>query len=290
MYGVTDSPSPVPLRPRFSIVVPAYNEAAYLGRTLRSLQQQDFRGLVEIIVVDNNSTDATAEIARAFDVRVLFEPHPGVCWARQCGTAAALGDIVVSTDADTTHPPDWLSRIDAIFATRPDVVAVGGPCRFVDGPQWSVIYPRVLFGSVHACYRLTRGVPYVTATNLAFRRSAWTRYDTVLTQGGDELDQLRRLRSLGRIVFDRTNTVMTSARRLQRGLVYNIVVTLLFYYMLGYFANRLLARRLLPTAPHFRSERVARPHVRFVVAALGWLAFVIFAADPDFLRAAWSWR
>src|SRR5262245_63625644 len=86
---------------RFSIVVPCLNEAAYLPATLRSLQNQTYPGPYEIIVVDNNCTDATADIADAFGVRVVTEPTAGVCWARQRGTAASRGDIVISTDADT---------------------------------------------------------------------------------------------------------------------------------------------------------------------------------------------
>ena len=70
---------------RFSVVVPAYNEAAYIGRALDSLQHQDFDGTYEIIVVDNNSTDSTADVAARYGVRVVSEPQQGVCAARQRG-------------------------------------------------------------------------------------------------------------------------------------------------------------------------------------------------------------
>ncbi len=72
-------------RPRFSVVVPAFNEVDYLGRTLQSLLQQDFEGSYEVIVVDNNSTDGTAHLARGYGVRVVDEPEVGVCAARQRG-------------------------------------------------------------------------------------------------------------------------------------------------------------------------------------------------------------
>jgi len=91
--------------PRFSVVVPAHNEADVLGRTLGSLSAQDFPGAVEVLVVDNGSVDSTAEVARAAGVRVEAEPVLGVCSARQRGTDRARGQIVVSTDADTVHPP-----------------------------------------------------------------------------------------------------------------------------------------------------------------------------------------
>src|SRR5690242_5295975 len=123
-------------RPRYSIVVPCYNEADYIAETLKSLGEQTFAGPYEIIVVDNNCTDETADIARAMGVRVVVEKNPGVCWARQRGTEAALGDIVISADADTTYAPEWLAKIDRSFGADERIVAVVGPCRYVGGPMW----------------------------------------------------------------------------------------------------------------------------------------------------------
>jgi hypothetical protein len=130
---------------------------------------------------------------------------------------------------------------------------------------------------VHLVYVLTGHVFYVTATNLAFRKSAWTGYDTVLTQGGDELDLLRRLRARGRVAFETGNATLTSARRLHRGLVYNIAVTYVYYYLLGYWLNRLFHRTVLGTAPAFRGDgRVARsPWPRRLTAA-GVLVALVF--------------
>jgi glycosyltransferase involved in cell wall biosynthesis len=254
---------PRPDPPRFSVVIPAFNESAYLADCLRSLAAQDFTGQVEVIVVDNNSTDDTAGIARAMGATVVEETMPGVCSARQRGTEIARGEVIVSTDADTTFDHGWLSRIDRGFRQHPGAVAVAGPCRFADGPRWASAYPKVLFGLVYLLYVATGRVWYITATNTAFRKSAWTGYDSRLTQGGDELDLLRRLRARGRVVFDLHNPTLTSARRLNRGLVYNVTVTLLFYYLLGYGLNRLSHRRLVGTAPIFRSTAGSRPPRRW---------------------------
>lgn len=239
-------------RPRFSVVIPAYNEEAYLGRCLDSLAAQCFSGLVEVIVVNNNSSDRTAEVALAHGVAVLFEPAAGVCQARQTGTAAASGEIVVSTDADTVFGPGWLARIDRILRADPDAVAVAGPCQWVGAPGWGRVYQRALFGGVDLVHRLTGRVLYVSATNIAFRREHWTGYDLTLTQGGDELDLLRRLRSRGPVRFDRDNPTFTSARRMNRGLFYNLFCTFLYYYLVGYLVNRLFRRRVLGMAPAFR--------------------------------------
>ncbi len=246
-------------RPRFSIVIPALNEERYLADCLRSLAQQDFTGGVEVIVVDNNSTDRTAAIARSFGAVVVHEERAGVCSARQRGTALASGEIVVSTDADTTFDPGWLTRIDRALAQHPSCVAVAGPCRFSAGsPLWAASYPRVLFGAVALVRQITGHVFYVTATNLAFRRAAWPGYNTQMTQGGDELDLLRRLQRQGPVVFDRRNPTYTSPRRLNQGFAYNLVVTFFIYYLLAYWVNRVSGRPLLGTAPAFRNDGRSR--------------------------------
>jgi len=288
-FGPTPAePSPQPAdttcQPRFSVVIPAINESRYLPDCLRSLANQDYPGPVEVIVVDNNSTDDTAAVARAWGATVVTEEQPGVCWARQRGTELAHAEIVVSTDADTTLGPGWLSSIDRAFAEDSRAVAVAGPCRFVGGPRWSVTYPKLLFGLVHLVYWLTGRVCYVTATNLAFRKTAWTGYDTFMTQGGDEIALLRRLRARGHVVFDLHNPSFTSPRRLNRGLFYNITVTFLFYYLLGYLLNRLFHRRILGTAPAFREidntpPRRWRRHMIFVGVLLTAIFLGRFGGD-----------
>ena len=241
-------------RMRFSIVVPAYNEAGYLGSSLTSLQHQDFDGSYEIIVVDNNSTDDTAAVAASYGVRVVHEAEQGVCAARQRGADVSDGEFIVSVDADTVYPPDWLSTIDAQFTGSERIVAVAGPCRYENPSWWAKRFPILLFGMVAGIFALTGFVGYVSATNIAIRRSAFPGYDLRLTQGGDEFDLLRRLRRRGKVVWDRRNIVATSARRMQRGLIYNLFVSGFVYYFLGYLLNRISARRTIGMAPAFRYD------------------------------------
>jgi hypothetical protein len=110
-----------------------------------------------------------------------------------------------------------------------------------------------LFGVTNWVYRRTGRVLYATATNIAFRRSAWTGYDTSLTQGGDELGLLRSLRDKGPMHFDPQRTTLTSSRRLYRGLIYNTFVTCLFFYLFAYHVNRLAGRPLIGAAPAIRA-------------------------------------
>lgn len=237
---------------RFSIVVPAHDEARTLPATLESLARQDFAEPVEIIVVDNASTDDTAATAAAYGVRVVREPVRGVCNARQTGVEAARGEIVVSTDADTVHPPDWLRRLDAALRARPDAVAVAGPCRYADPPWWGRLFPPLGFGLVALGYRITGRVGYLTATNVAYRREGFPGYDLVLTQGGDEVDLLRRLTAWGPVIWDRRNKVETSARRFRQGLLHTLVISYGYYYVLSSMVNRVAGRRVIGSAPTVR--------------------------------------
>lgn len=276
---------------RYSIVVPAYNEAAYLPATLDSLQHQDYTGPYEIVVVDNNSTDDTARIAAERGVRVLQEGRQGVCAARQTGSLAAVGEIIVSADADTLYPPGWLSAVDRTLTSSAEIVAVAGPCRYENAQWWTRAFPAGLFGLVARLSAVTGVVLYASATNIAMRRTAFPGYDLTLTQGGDELDLLRRLRRQGRVVWDQHNAVVTSSRRFDRGLVYNLFMSLLVYYLLAYALNRIFGRVVLGTAPAFRRGHLRTgPEVRarwligVVVLALVVSAALVIGAGPAATR------
>jgi glycosyltransferase involved in cell wall biosynthesis len=284
---------------RFSIIVPAYNEAAYLGRALDSLLHQDYNGRYEVIVVDNNSTDGTAAIAAQYGVPVVKESQQGVCAARQRGVDCANGEIIISTDADTTQPPEWLRTIDARFTESDNVVAVAGPCRYQDPSWWAKAYPVLLFGLVAKVYALTGFVFYVSATNIAVRRTAFPGYDLRLTQGGDELDLVRRLRRRGHVSWERQNVVTTSARRLQRGLLYNVFVTFFVYYLLAYWFNRLSRRQTFGMAPAFRQEHrhpfplvwaTRRVVLGILVVGLTSLGFATGAGDAAVDSLANFWK
>ena len=241
-------------RLRFSVVIPAYNEGRHLASTLAALDAQQFPGAYEVIVVDNGSSDDTAQVAREHGVRVLHEPRPGVCRARQLGTDSAHGEIVVSTDADTVPPPDWLQKIDARFRAHPRAVAVAGPCRYADPPWWAAVFPPLWFAAVDQIQRWFGHVFYLTATNLAFVRDGFPGYDPNLTQGGDEADILRRLQRCGPVIWAADNPVHTSSRRMNQGLPHTLVVSFGYHYGLNYLLNRLTARPVMGPAPAIRPE------------------------------------
>jgi GT2 family glycosyltransferase len=115
-------------RPRVSVVVPAHNEERTLGRTLRALAQQAYPDL-QVIVVDDGSTDGTGDVARGFpDVTLIrHETGRGLALSYNSGIAAADGDIIATLHADCVPTsPEWVSRCVGHFAT-PDVGIVTTP-------------------------------------------------------------------------------------------------------------------------------------------------------------------
>ncbi len=102
-----------------SVVIPAYNEEAFLPATLESLSKQKTSHEFEVLVVDNASTDRTPEIVQSFasvlPVRLIRENRKGRGQARATGFEQARGEIVLSTDADVIVPSDWIEKMTAPF-------------------------------------------------------------------------------------------------------------------------------------------------------------------------------
>jgi glycosyltransferase involved in cell wall biosynthesis len=105
-----------------SVILPAYNEERYIGETLKSikraneflLEREDVS--IEIIVVDNDSTDATAKVALSLGARVIKESQHNVAKVRNAGARSANGNILVLIDADTVVPNSLLWRINEVMA------------------------------------------------------------------------------------------------------------------------------------------------------------------------------
>ena len=103
------------MRKSLSIVIPAYNEERYLPACLDAIAAQTVKP-DEVIVVDNNSSDKTSEVARSYPfVRLLHESQQGRVYARNCGFNAARGELIGRIDADTILPPDWVAQIQAFY-------------------------------------------------------------------------------------------------------------------------------------------------------------------------------
>lgn len=105
-------PNPLPLNLRASVIIPAYNASDVLPRCLQALEHQTIpQDQYEVIVIDDGSTDDTAELARGGGAQVMTVNHVGPAAARNAGAELARADIIVFTDADCEPAPDFIERI-----------------------------------------------------------------------------------------------------------------------------------------------------------------------------------
>ena len=108
--------------PRISVVIPLYNKEREIHATIRSALDQSFAP-VEVIVVDDGSTDRSGQIADSISsplLRVIHQPNGGVCRARNRGISEAQGDYIAFLDGDDRWHADFLSEIAGLIADYPD--------------------------------------------------------------------------------------------------------------------------------------------------------------------------
>jgi glycosyltransferase involved in cell wall biosynthesis len=203
-----------------SIVVPAFDESAHISECLDALLVQSEQ-IHEIIVVDNNSTDDTADIVAEYgrqfpQVILLRESERGVVHARNAGFDHASGSIIGRIDADTRIEPGWVESVLDFFDRRLDYVAVTGPIYLYDSP-WARPYRAFVNRSVRKKPSEQR-VSAASGNNFAIRKSAWeaVRDRTSLrTDLHEDIDLSLCLNKLGlRIAQIASMRVEVSGRRL----------------------------------------------------------------------------
>jgi peptidoglycan/xylan/chitin deacetylase (PgdA/CDA1 family) len=205
-----------------SVVIPALNEEKFLPDCLESLKNQDYEGEYEIIVVDNGSTDNTANIARDFGARVVFcLGRKSVSYVRQVGADAACGDIIAQADADTVYPRDWLTRIADHFSSHPDTVALAGRFIYKDPPSWAG-FEYFLRNCTNKLSEALFGRPIlVSGATFAFRRNAFVIVNGYagMSYSDDQYGISSRLNKIGRVSYDRDLCVSTSSRSVRKPLL-----------------------------------------------------------------------
>ncbi len=238
--------------PDVSIIVAAHNEERLLPRCLDAIERLGGDARIEVIVVDNASTDSTAELALSRPyVRLVREGTPGAVHAKAAGVRAARGTLVAILDADSVCPPDWIERISARFVVEPALVGLTGPARYIDGSFWA---PIILFWYAWWCLvGLFAGrAVYAIGTNVAFRRDAFLRssgFDTRVLVGGDEIALFSALAKVGKTRFDHRLRVDTDARRMNAGFLRFFWEAFFIHYVVNYTYFRITGRSLVTRYP-----------------------------------------
>ena len=202
-----------------SVVVPAFNEERLLATTLAAIRAAsgafDARGWdTELIVCDNNSTDRTAEIARAEGASVVFEPHNQIARARNAGAANARGDWLVFVDADSRPSRELFDEVAAEIA--------GGRC-LAGGSTVALTTDRALARVFVAFWNALSRVCSWGAGSFIFCESSAFRESGGFSEAlyaGEEIELFGRLKRIARregraITILHRNPLVTSDRKIR---------------------------------------------------------------------------
>jgi cellulose synthase/poly-beta-1,6-N-acetylglucosamine synthase-like glycosyltransferase len=241
---------------KVSILIPAYNEEAYISLCLRSLECLTYPDY-EIIVCNNNSTDRTCEIvARHPNVQLVHETIKGPNAARQKALSVSTGEIIATLDADCIAPHDWIERALVHFS-NPRVVAVAGVCDFDGAGPLS----RALWFSTRYPMKFIHFVTHrvLGKYGIMMAANAWYRKETLLSIGGfntsieffgDDAHTAKMLTKKGRIIYDPSVRVTTSSRRFnQEG-----ILSTAYHYVLNYASMWFIGKSATPSrkTKHYR--------------------------------------
>ncbi len=117
--------------PLVSVVIPAWNEANHIFQALSSLASSSSKHKIEIVVINNNSTDNTQEVLDNLGVRNYFEAKQGTSHARQCGLDHAKGKYHLCADSDTLYPPRWIDLMIKPMLKNKNITGVYGRYAFI---------------------------------------------------------------------------------------------------------------------------------------------------------------
>lgn len=209
---------------KLSFVIPAYNEEEYIGECLEAIaaQKQNLPYDIEVIVVDNNSTDHTEAVVRRYSgVKTVFEKEKGIVRARRAGYRAATGDLIANIDADTRIPRGWIRKAMDAFADDPKLVALSGPFVYYDTPWYVRFFARIYYFVAMTLNTISPSFfPILQGGNFVVRRSAMEKLGGYVVDPnifyGEDTDIARRLNKVGKVKFMFQLHVKSSGRRIAK--------------------------------------------------------------------------
>jgi glucosyl-dolichyl phosphate glucuronosyltransferase len=226
-----------------SVIICTYNRCQSLAVVLDSIARMDVPPELpwELIVVDNNSKDNTRTVVADFirasalaNVRYIFEPQPGLSYARNRGIEEARGEIIAFTDDDVTVDKAWLQGVQAAF-NQFDCAAIAGrvvpvwpgpkPVWFAESGPFATPKAIVAFEHGDVAHPITRDL---CGANMAFRRFVFDKYGLFRTDlgrtenilmGGEDIEFVLRIKNAGQVVLYMPSAIVfhpVSEERMQR--------------------------------------------------------------------------
>ena len=136
-----------PKNPVVSVVIPAWNEEERIIHTLISLANTNTKYPTELLIIDNNSTDKTAELIQYLGLKIFLETKQGVGHARTCGLRKAKGKFILTGDSDTLYPIGWITAMVEGMINDEQVYCVHGNYSFLPShntPRWQYAFYEIL--------------------------------------------------------------------------------------------------------------------------------------------------
>ncbi|WP_419702659.1 glycosyltransferase family 2 protein [Promicromonospora sp. NFX87] len=207
------------LAPTVSVVIPVRDDARALDTCLSLLARQTVAPL-EVVVVDNGSTDSSAAVAHRWGAVVVGEPRVGIPAAAATGYDVAKGEVIARLDADSRPGPRWVQTAVERMSADVGLDALTGTGSFYDAPRGLRTAVSVAYlGSYYALCHLALGHTALWGSCMAMRSSTWraVRRDVVRddSEVHDDLDLAFRLGPRRRVRLDRSWRVGVSARSLR---------------------------------------------------------------------------
>lgn len=226
--------------PRFSVIIPAYNEVDFIYNCVKSVLKQDFpKDNFEVIVVDNNSSDKTQEIVKNNfpEVIVIEEKRQGVNFARITGINSSRGKYIVFIDADCCAPVNWLKNIAVSFDDQ-EIVAVGGPILFTPKNLWISFCEKINNTSFSYFKRLW-------GANMSFKKQSYYSFGGIPEDINLNEDYYlsKQFKKIGEVICLNNNPVFSSSRRFTNPSLLPYIIMTNINVLLLYFIGRTLFKK-----------------------------------------------
>lgn len=200
-----------------SVVIPVHNEEKYLQQCLKNIlngaEKPD-----EIIVIDNNSTDHSVEIAKRFPIKIIKEKMQGIVFARNRGFNEAQSEIIARVDADTLVPKNWIKNIKEKFMFNNKIEAISFLTIFYDHLllKNNQFLPKLYFKVM----KILLGHEVLAGPAMAITKKVWEKIKNEVCldekKVHEDIDLSIHINKYGQIIFDDRTPVFTSSRRIKK--------------------------------------------------------------------------
>lgn len=242
---------------KLSFAIPAHNEENYVGKCIDSIveQMKDSNFDIEIVVVNNASTDKTKEVALGYaQVKVVDEMKKGLIYAREAGFRAASGDLIANVDSDTILTQGWIDQVFKEFLSDEKLVALSGPFIYYDLSRWTRTMVRVYYFIGYLMYLFNstfRIGAMLQGGNFIVRRTALEKiggYNPKFEFWGEDTEIACRLLTVGKVKFTFKLPIYTSGRRLVAEGIFKTA----FHYSVNHFSTIFLKKPVSKSVNDFR--------------------------------------